>query len=393
MISPPMSKIAPILAIFFVFFTIQPLLMRSMQNAGVPNKKIDYSWITFIFMLPNYYAMIPVGFLPSKSTLADMTRKEWKTCSFLSCMDLANQLMSKVGLMMTGAGVYILINSSGMIWTVVLSRFILGKRASNGQLAGIMLVFMGLCLKVLDSAKAKTDEKSSTEMYGIGIIVAASILDALVFVLVEKFQQGPAGIPGPQLTCMQGMVASAILTIWTLWFTLSGANFENYILNGVRLECENEAAGCIAHNGRTILYCLYFLFMANVFTSSTVWWLLANVGAVTFVVVKALKILLVFGSAHVLYCSKDEGECMTNTRVGCCALVVCGVICYSLAPKKSHDDTDLDGEEDEKEKSIVAGDAAGLSFMSHGSVHRSRAESALSRRGKADGISDYQACA
>merc|ERR1712232_1274800 len=124
--------------------------------------------------------------------------------------------------------------------------------------------------------------------------------------------------------------------------TLSGDNFERYILNGVALECEYEATSCIADNGRTIMYCLYFLLMANVFTSSTVWWLLANVGAVTFVVVKALKILLVFGSAHVLYCSKEDGECMTMIRVYCCALVVLGVICYSLAPKKSNDDTKLD---------------------------------------------------
>jgi drug/metabolite transporter (DMT)-like permease len=397
--SPSSAQVFPILAVFFIFYTVQPLLMTSMKQAGVP--KVPGAEWTFIFSVPNYYAMIPVGFLPSKSTLAQMTRKEWRTGCFLSALDLINQLMSKTGLMMTGAAMYMIINSSGMIWTVGLSMVVLGKRPSLVQCIGIAFVLAGLSFKVYDSiindaGEARDNEDFATEMKGICMIVFASVLDGLTFVLIEKFQQGPSGIPGPQLTCMQGIFASTLLTIWTFFFTLSGStngasNFKTYIMDGISLSCKPATMDCIADNGKAVIYCLYLLFMANVFTSSTVWWLLANVGAVTFVVVKALKIIVVFASAHVMHCSQDPKECMSWRRAGCAALCVAGVVIYSLAPKnRTAKRAPEDEEEEEREESLVVTDAVGLSFASHGTVHRSRIGSLHSCSSKAG--EHYQAC-
>lgn len=394
--APPV-QVFSILAIFFVFYVIQPLVMTNMKYAGIPNTDINFSWTTFLFMLPNYYAMVPVGFLPSTSTLADMTLREWRTGCFMAVLDLVNQLMSKTGMMMTGAGVYILINSSGIIWTVLLSAMVLGKRPNVQQCVGIAFVFFGLCMKILDSAQSKkpTDpdaednetSDASLELLGIGLVMASSILDGATFVLLEKFQSGQDPIPGPQLSCMQGMVAATGLTIWTLVYTLRGQVWEDLIVEGLSSKCSNktilelvaenatdrviEREKCLGDNQRTIIYCLFALLFANMFTSSTVWWLLLNVGAVTFVVVKALKIVLVFSMAHWLNCHKDQNECFSNVRWACAISVVLGVVIYSLAPKKVQAADHLEQEEDH-EGAAMDGEAVGLSFAQGGSVARLR---------------------
>lgn len=376
---PPRSKVFFVLGIFFVFYVIQPLLMTQMKEAGIPHKRIDFSWSTFVFMLPNYYAMVPVGFLPSRSSLADMTLKEWKTGCALSALDLVNQLMSKVGLMMTGASAYILINSSGIIWTVGLTMLFLRKRPTLQQLFGIFLVFVGLCMKVFDSASHKNSDASPHELLGIGIVVLSSILDGATFVLIEKFQKGPDAIPGPQLSCMQGTFASVALTLWTLFYTLSSSGWQNFIVDGVSKSCEDEenVMQCLNDHGRVVIYCLYFLFMANCCTSGTVWWLLLNVGAVTFVVVKALKIVLVFLIAHFMYCSKDDTtECISAIRCGCAGFCVLGVVIYSLAPKPSQSQNSEEQEREENmivtDENMIVTDAVGLSFTSSSSVQAHR---------------------
>eukprot|EP00928_Gymnodinium_smaydae_P053079 TRINITY_DN37157_c0_g1_i1.p1 TRINITY_DN37157_c0_g1~~TRINITY_DN37157_c0_g1_i1.p1 ORF type:complete len:438 (-),score=35.55 TRINITY_DN37157_c0_g1_i1:141-1454(-) len=399
----PFSQIAGTLGVFFVFYVIQPLMMKTMQNAGVPNltKATPYSWSTFVFMLPNYYAMIPVGFLPSKGTLAQMSTQEWKTGCLLSALDLVNQLMSKVGMMYTGPGVYILVNSTGIIWTVVMSMLVLGKKPTKVQCIGIFLVFLGLCLKVLDSRQKAEDclppitdpgavsphainppyaghaplvhhvgeddseTKRRREMIGIVVIVISSVLDGSTFVLIEKFVKGPDAIPGPQLTCMQGMFASAALTIWTLCYTLSPGPWSEYIVGGVADRCDahEDPSRCVADGGRTVVYCLFGLFFANVFTSSTVWWLLQNVGAVTFVVVKALKIVLVFLLSHAMFCDKPgDSDCISMVKCICAGLCVSGVVVYSMAPKPQARDTT-------KEENLIASNSVGMSFTSASGVH------------------------
>merc|ERR1712151_1458502 len=104
-----------------------------------------------------------------------MTTKEWRTSCLLASMDLVNQLMSKTGLIMTGPATYMIINSSGMLWTVALSVLVLGKRPTRIQLIGVAFVFAGLGLKVydsirLDAAEAQDKNLSLTELYGICMI-------------------------------------------------------------------------------------------------------------------------------------------------------------------------------------------------------------------------------
>lgn len=388
------------LAIFFAFYVIQPLMMTSMKNAGVPVSvrpgdmdygRFKYSWTTFLFMLPNYYAQVPVGFLPSKSSLADMSWRDWRSCMLLACADLVNQLMSKVGLMLTSTAAYILINSSGIIWTVALSAIFLGKKPSKQQLFGIAVVFCGLCLKLLDTTSDKTPGDAGQELFGITLVIVSSFLDGLCFVLVEKFQKGPTAIPGPQLTCMQGLTASFVLTAWTLAYTFSGPVWKDYILGGVEKSCELSASeDCIVDHSRHVGYCLYALFAANVFTSSTVWWLLQNVGAVTFVVVKALKIVLVFIMAHFMFCDQENGntgECASLPRCVCATVVVSGVVIYSLAGKVGNPDSASlelaadsgDKEQDESQVNAIVADAVGLSVTSFTSVRESRSEARRQR--------------
>eukprot|EP00920_Eleutheroschizon_duboscqi_P018414 GHVT01043884.1.p1 GENE.GHVT01043884.1~~GHVT01043884.1.p1 ORF type:complete len:464 (-),score=142.51 GHVT01043884.1:663-2054(-) len=167
------------LSIFLVAYCVQPLLVDVIKLHGGAHSS------TFLFLLPHYFSMVMVGLMPTKQRLWEC---DWKKGLVVSALDIVNQLLKKAGLVYAGAAVYIVVDSSSVVWTAVWSRALLKRSLSNSQWLAILLISVGIGLK----ACSLTFSWHDREFLGVFLILCSSVLMGLTFVLNEKFMKGDA---------------------------------------------------------------------------------------------------------------------------------------------------------------------------------------------------------
>jgi len=319
-------KDAAVVAVFLVAYCVQPLLVDVIKFNGGAHSS------TFLFLIPHYYSMILVGLIPSEKKLREC---DWKKGALVSLLDIVNQLLKKAGLVFAGAAVYIVIDSSSIVWTAVWSFVLLKRRLSFLQWTSIVMISSGIALKALSLNFSFQDE----EFIGVALILAASILMGLTFVLNEKFMSGKDPIPGPMLVCMMGICCSVVLTLWTSIWTIPQFG---------RLVSDEIAARGGSYS--VIIKCFVLLLVSGGIHSGTLWYLLKNMGAVSSGVLKGLKVALVFVVSHFLFCELQPSQCL-NMYSSCSAIVcVAGVMLYSVATSQVK--KEIDSREFKTEKHV-----------------------------------------
>lgn len=296
-----------ILCLFLIAYCIQPLLVDVVKYNGGAHSS------TFLFLIPHYYSMVLVGLLPTDKKL---TKCNWRKGMLVSLLDLLNQVLKKAGLVFAGASVYIIIDSSSMVWTAVWSRILLRRHLHYLQWIGITLVSIGVGLKALQVDVGFHND----EFVGIILISMASILMGLTFVLNEKFMvDGKDSIEGPHLVCMMGVFCSIAITIWTFVWTVP--QFNTLVTQNIIKNQGSEA---------TVLVSLLLLLLCGFIQSSTLWYLMKHLGAVTTGILKGLKVALVFLLSHIIFCHMHPSQCL-NFYTGASAIIcVLGVGLYSI---------------------------------------------------------------
>ncbi|EPR57119.1 putative transporter/permease protein [Toxoplasma gondii TgCatPRC2] len=296
-----------VVLLFLVAYSAQPLLVDVIKINGGAHPS------TFSVLIPHYYSMVLVGTLPTKQKLSEC---DWRRGMILSTLDIINQLLKKAGLLYSGAAVYIVIDSSSIVWTAIWSMVLLRRKLKLFHWVGIGLITLGISLKACQLNFTFHDE----EFLGVILTLVASILMGLTFVLNEKYMKGVKKIEGPNLVCMMGVCCAVPITLWTLFWTVP--RFSELVIDPVR-----------EHNGsfKTVACCFFWLFASCWLHSGTLWFLMANYGAVSTGILKGVKVALVFLFSHVLFCDIQPHQCL-NVWTGTSALIcVTGVILYSFA--------------------------------------------------------------
>jgi len=299
------AKEVSTLLMFLVAYCIQPLLVDVIKYNGGAHSS------TFLFLLPHYYAMMLVGFIPTEKSIWEC---DWRKGIVVSACDIVNQALKKVGLIFSGAAVYIVVDSSSIVWTAIWSWILLRRRLVFMQWVAIFFISAGVALKAATLHIALTDY----EFIGVLLILTASILMGLTFVLNEKFMKDDNPIPGPNLVCMMGVCCSAVLTAWTFGWTVP--QFDTLVIDNIKRK-----------NGSVmqILVCFAALLAASWIHAGTLWYLVKHMGAVSSGVLKGLKVACVFLLSHLFFCERDPHQCL-NLWTGSSAFVcVCGVVLYS----------------------------------------------------------------
>jgi len=319
-------KDAGIILFFLAAYCVQPLLVDIIKFNGGAHSS------TFLFLIPHYYSMVLVGLIPSEKRLLEC---DWKKGAAVSVLDIVNQLLKKAGLVFAGAAVYIVIDSSSIVWTAIWSVLLLKHRLSFLQWLARFLISGGIALKACVLNFSFSDD----EFIGVALILLASILMGLTFVLNEKFMNGGNAIPGPILVCMMGIFCSVVLSLWTTVWTIP--QIDRLVIQQVK-----KSQGSY----QVIFRCFVFLFISGWIHSGTLWYLIKNVGAVSSGVLKGLKVALVFVVSHFLFCELQPSQCL-NVHSTCSAVVcVAGVMLYSYATSKVR--KDLKGQDLSQEVSI-----------------------------------------
>ncbi|KAL8274961.1 hypothetical protein Esti_001161 [Eimeria stiedai] len=292
---------------FLTAYCVQPLLVDVIKYNGGANAS------TFSILIPHYYSMMMVGLLPTKQSLGEC---DWRKGLVVSLLDIVNQLLKKAGLIYAGAAVYIVVDSSSLVWTAVWSELLLKRNLSPTQWFAIFIISLGVSLKASQLNLSFSDE----EFVGVVLILCASILMGLTFVLNEKFMKGSKPVEGPNLVCMMGVCSSIVITCWTGFWTLP--QFKQVVLDPI------IAKGGSLH---TVASCSLWLFISGWVHSGTLWYLMSSFGAVSTGILKGLKVALVFLISHFLFCELHPSQCLNAWTSASAATCVFGVILYSLA--------------------------------------------------------------
>ncbi|CAD2100104.1 hypothetical protein YYG_03689 [Plasmodium vinckei petteri] len=290
------------LILFVISYCVQPMLIDTIKYNGCANSS------TFIFLIPHYLSMVMVGFLPTKYKLQDC---EWKKILFISVMDLINQVLKKVGLIYSGSALYVIIDSSTLIFTAMWRKIILKKNLLIFQLIGILLITFGIAIKS-NTLKVEIHEE---EIIGSIFIILSNILTGLIFVLNEKYMHK---MDGPNIVCLMGTFCSCVIFFWTFIWTIP--NFDNLILKNI-----------IKNNGNvnTIILAFICLFLFNFVTSATLWYIMKTKGSLYIGILKGLKVVIIFVFSHIFFCKYDSKQCLNLHSSLSVAFCMTGVIVYS----------------------------------------------------------------
>ncbi|CXI18763.1 drug metabolite transporter, putative [Plasmodium berghei] len=290
------------LLLFIISYCVQPMLIDTIKYNGCANSS------TFIFLIPHYLSMVVVGFLPTKCKLQDC---EWKKILFISIMDLINQVLKKVGLIYSGSALYVIIDSSTLIFTAMWRKIILKKKLLVFQLIGILLITFGIAIK----SNTLKVEIHGEEIIGSILIISSNILTGFIFVLNEKYMHK---MDGPNIVCLMGIFCSSAIFIWTFIWTIP--NFDNLILKNI-----------IKNNGNIniIIISFIFLFLFNLITSSTLWYIMKTKGSLYIGILKGLKVVIIFMFSHIFFCKYDSKQCLNLHSSLSVAFCMTGVIVYS----------------------------------------------------------------
>ncbi|VWU53154.1 drug metabolite transporter, putative [Hepatocystis sp. ex Piliocolobus tephrosceles] len=288
--------------LFLMSYCLQPLIIDVIKYNGCANSS------TFIFLLPHYFSMILVGFLPRKEKLKNC---KWFRIFIISVVDLINQVLKKVGLIYAGSSLYVIIDSSTLIFTAMWRRILLKKKVDNYQLLGILLVTLGIAVKSNNLQVKLTKD----EIIGAILIINSNILMGLTFVLNEKFM---SIMEGPNIVCLMGIFSFFFVFIWTCIWTVP--NFDHLIVQNIK-----------RHNGNINIIILSFLglFFFNFMTSSTLWYIMKISGSLTIGILKGLKVAIIFLFSHIFFCKQDPRQCLNTYSSFSVIFCILGVLIYS----------------------------------------------------------------
>ena len=109
---------------------------------------------------------------------------------FLGSLDLVGQILSKNGVALTDSTTYSVLNSLSILFTAIFSRVLLKKGFNNGQYVGIAVLLLGSILYGYGKHNASSPSgnpgeeggfNDDTWMIGCGLVLAATVLDGVVF--------------------------------------------------------------------------------------------------------------------------------------------------------------------------------------------------------------------
>eukprot|EP00934_Nitzschia_sp_Nitz4_P001112 Nitzschia sp. Nitz4//scaffold85_size83877//43468//44526//NITZ4_005231-RA/size83877-processed-gene-0.122-mRNA-1//1//CDS//3329559143//1112//frame0 len=304
-----------VLALFYVLSGCsQPLLMTICRAVGVANPSSQL-YMLFYYMGPAS-VIIPLLW---RSTPWPSDNAILKGCG-IALFDLTAQMMNWRGAALAGPTIFAIVYSSVTIWAAVFSRVLLSRRMSHWQWLSIFVVFGGLTLTTTNSMKMGDEV-----LEGFLLVLLGSAAHSLTYVFSEGVMTvGESRLTVQQNCAVQGSVASSILFVWQLIYTLP--HWEKNIEEPI------EAAGSSYTEafGVLILFAMVSFIHAVTFFHTLKYF---PAGATSAGVMKGLQAVLVFVFTHIAFCGRQGGQemCFDRSKLLSLVTVVTGVTGYGLA--------------------------------------------------------------
>ena len=157
---------------------------------------------------------------------------------------------------------------------------------------------------------------------GIVLAVLSSCCFASNYIFAEVIQSLPSPPTSPDLCSSIGMSCVSISSIYILLYTLP--NWSVLV-----------RAPVLAKNGdeTLIVLCLFSCIVFHAVHMLTHFYLIRKVGSVALGVLRATQAIGVFAVSANVFCERQQSQCFTVGRGAGAAVVVAGIVSYSLATK------------------------------------------------------------
>jgi len=270
--------------------------------------------------LPYYVGMIACGLLGPPLKEIRWKQLGLHRCVLTALLGAVAQNLNYAGNMHAGSSIFAVVYQSVTIWSAVFSRVLLNKKLNRDQWIGVWLVFAGLAMTGL-GARSSGD----AVLKGALMVLCGAGMHALTHVMSEAMSSSAAQYEKvhPALNCcVQGVTSTVMVGAWQVFYTLQPDVWENQVMAPAR-----EAGTTLTH----AVLLLGAVGVGNLLHAGAFFFLLAQIGAISASVLKAVQAVAVFVLAHVLFCGKDPAQCITGLKSIALLVVLAGVYVYTNA--------------------------------------------------------------
>eukprot|EP01047_Picozoa_sp_COSAG01_P053596 COSAG01_NODE_5762_length_4048_cov_3.069385_1_plen_487_part_00 len=257
----------------------------------------------------------------------------------IALADIGDKYFMAFALTHAGPGLYIVIFSSLTVFTALIRYFFLKRQLLPIQWLAICVINLGLGLTSLNAEF----KKFSWELAGgIAASLACAFADAIFYVLCERALTKLPQTQRPSendICTVHGLIGAVLTAMYISIYSLAGRwgtwveGYKNDTMTRSKGQYEGGSDSLVAILWVVIgvIYWLHYL---------TFYYCTGLASSVASGVNKSAQATLVFVGSHLLFCHPNDyndhtaskTECLTYERAACCAIVISGVLLYSVGP-------------------------------------------------------------
>lgn len=284
-----------------------------------------------------------------------------------SIIDLLSGMALTFGILLTGGAIFVILYNSCPAWTAILSRIILKKKMNRMQFGGVVLVCIGLIVNIVlgrsknddhnqenkhDSNESTSTSSSYGVIMGSIIVLIGSLLHSLMFVLSDLSLRSlnhneqqlkehatttttahsnnhdqTTSVSGEIWSCCLGTIEATFVTIWvTIGIITTGFHDDQNITTNIS---NNDNEQSINTCFISILSGFLLLVVIDTLHAAAFFTLLKNIGAVGSALLKGIQTVVVIVLSALLFCGREESQCLNWNKVLSASLVLGGVFLYA----------------------------------------------------------------
>jgi len=279
------------------------------------------------------------------------SKLSFKKYLLLAIFDCAASLLTTVGQIAVGSGLFQVLFSSKIIFSATLSRFYLKANWTTQRLISILIIFSGLCVCVyrppqslnnttttlvlnsttsesIETTALVTSSQSQAQfIFGCCAVLLAAFIFSASHIYTE-FLMSEYDITPFSFAAKYGTYSVFVCFIYIMTVTLY--NQSEWVINPI-----SQAT----HEQVLFVFSLFsILTVTSVCRSSSIFTILSQYGSVAMGVLYALQSVIVFSSSALFLCDPSHplksNQCMTYPKMLGSTIVVFGIIYYSFQSNK-----------------------------------------------------------
>ncbi|KAN0009581.1 hypothetical protein ACTFIU_006876 [Dictyostelium citrinum] len=245
----------------------------------------------------------------------------------LALFDCLASLLTTIGQIAVGSGLFQVLFSSKIIFAAILARFYLKSYVSPKKWISILTIFSGLCIAVFKFTSPSVQNNDSNNQYlyfGTFCVLFAAFIFSASHIFAESAIKAYDMRPY-SFAAKYGIYSVMVCILYILSVTFYNRK------EWIEIPIEQASSGDI----KLVLFLFMILMITSVVRSSSMYTVLAEHGTVSMGVLYALQSIIVFFSSAFFLCDPNhptkQNQCLSPPKLIGSMIVIFGVFMYNKA--------------------------------------------------------------